>query len=115
MDTARYTYHDDANRVDVTIPIHEGREYFFGDVSFTGQKIYDADTLRGQIDDLLKQPYTDARVDDIPRRLQAYFKARGYYEAKVAAPCHPAARPNGRGPVPVLHALGAGESFDEMI
>jgi len=41
--------------------------------------------MRGQIDDLLKQPYTDARVDDIPRRLQAYFKARGYYNANVSA------------------------------
>ena len=115
IDPPRYTYHDDANRVDVTLPIHEGRQYFFGDVSFTGQKIYDADTLRGQIDDLLKQPYTDARVDDIPRRLQAYFKARGYYEAKVAATGDPAAAQNGRVPVHVVIASGPVYHFDEVI
>ncbi len=115
IDPPRYTYHDDANRVDVTIPIHEGRQYFFGDVSFTGQKIYDADTLRGQIDDLLKQPYTDARADDIPRRLQAYFKARGYYEAKVAATGDPAAAQSGRVPVHVVIASGPVYHFDEVI
>ncbi len=115
IDPPRYTYHDDANRVDVTIPIHEGRQYFFGDVSFTGQKIYDADTLRGQIDDLLKQPYTDARVDDIPRRLQAYFKARGYYEAKVAATGDPATAQSGRVPVHVVIASGPVYHFDEVI
>jgi outer membrane protein assembly complex protein YaeT len=115
IDPPRYTYHDDVNRVDVTIPIHEGRQYFFGDVSFTGQKIYDADTLRGQIDDLLKQPYTDARVDDIPRRLQAYFKARGYYEAKVAATGDPVAAQSGRVPVHVVIASGPVYHFDEVI
>jgi outer membrane protein insertion porin family len=77
VDPPRYTYHDDVARVDVTIPIREGRQYFFGDVSFRGQTIYGQEALRGQIDDLLKQPFTDARVADIPRRLQSYFKSRG--------------------------------------
>jgi len=76
-------YHTRFNQVDVVIPIQEGRQYFFGNVSFTGKKIYDAETLRGQIQDLLSQPYTDARVADIPRRLQTYYKARGYYDVKV--------------------------------
>jgi len=74
VEQPRYTFVNAANRVDVTIPIREGRQYFFGDVSFRGQTIYGADAMRGQIEDLLKQPYTDARVADIPRRLQAYFK-----------------------------------------
>ena len=115
IDPPRYTYHDEVSRVDVIIPIHEGRQYFFGDVSFTGQKIYDAETLRGQIDDLLKQPYTDARVDDIPRRLQAYFKARGYYEAKAQATGDPAAAQSGRVPVHVVISSGPVYRFDEVI
>jgi len=89
VEPPRYTFHDEANRVDMTIPIHEGRQYFFGNISFHGQTIYGADALRGQIDDLLKQPFTDARVADIPRRLQAYFKTRGYYEVKVEATAEP--------------------------
>src|SRR4029077_18030824 len=39
IDAPTYTYHNDTNQVDVTIPIHEGRQYFFGNVTFSGQKI----------------------------------------------------------------------------
>src|ERR1700730_1958479 len=70
VDKPQYTFHNDTNQVDALIPIHEGRQYFFGDVTFIGKAIYDPATLRGQILDLLKQPYTDARLADIPRRLQ---------------------------------------------
>jgi len=106
VDQPRYTFHEEANRVDVTIPIHEGRQYFFGNVSFHGQTIYGADALRGQIDDLLKQPFTDARVADIPRRLQGYFKTRGYYEVKVGATAEPTSAVNGHIPVDVAISPG---------
>src|SRR6202011_5209911 len=106
VDQPRYTFHDEANRVDVTIPIHEGRQYFFGNISFRGQTIYGAEALRGQIEDLLKQPFTDARVADIPRRLQAYFRTRGYYEVKVEATAEPTTAVNGRIPVDVAISPG---------
>src|SRR5256886_2076425 len=106
VDPPRYAFHDEANRVDVTIPIHEGRQYFFGNIAFHGQTIYGADALRGQIEDLLKQPFTDARVADIPRRLQAYFKTRGYYEVKVEATGEPESAVSGRIPVDVAISPG---------
>jgi len=114
IDPPRYTYHNELNRVDVTIPIHEGRQYFFGEISFIGQKIYDAENLQGQIEDLLKQPYTEARVDDIPRRLQAYFKARGYYAVKVEATGSPAAAKGGHVPVQVTIASGPLYHFGDV-
>src|SRR6266550_4410224 len=46
-DPPRYTFHRETNQVDVVLPVHEGRQYFFGSVSFSGQTIYDAPTLRG--------------------------------------------------------------------
>jgi outer membrane protein insertion porin family len=85
VDAPQYHFSADGARVDVTIPVHEGRQYFFGDLIFRGNPVYDAATLRGQMVDLLSQPYTDRRVDDISRRLQAYYKARGYYSVKVEA------------------------------
>ncbi len=109
VDQPRYTFHDEASRVDVTIPIHEGRRYFFGNVSFHGETIYGADALRGQVDDLLKQPFTDARVADIPRRLQAYFRTRGYYEVKVEATAEQTAAVNGR--IPVDIAISPGQLY----
>jgi outer membrane protein assembly complex protein YaeT len=112
VDPPRYTYHDETNQVDAIIGIHEGRQYFFGDVSFSGQTIYDKETLRGQMLDLLRQPYTDARVADIPRRLQTYFKTRGYYDVKVEATGAPEGAVNGRVPVEIAVSPGPLYRFD---
>ncbi len=111
-DPPRYTFHRETNQVDVVLPIHEGRQYFFGSVSFSGQTIYDAVTLRGQMLDLLRQPYTDARVADIPRRLQAYFRARGYYDVKVSATAALEEAVDGRVPVQVAITAGPVYRFD---
>jgi outer membrane protein insertion porin family len=112
VDPPRYNFHEQSNEVDVVVPIHEGRQYFFGRISFTGQTVYDAETLRGQIVDLLQRPYTDARVADIPRRLEAYFKARGYYNVKVAADGAPQEAGDGRVPVQIAISAGPVYYFD---
>jgi len=112
VDPPRYTYREQSNQVDAIIPIHEGKQYFFGDVSFSGRAIYDAETLRGQMLDLLQQPYTDARVADIPRRLQTYFKTRGYYDVKVEATGAPEEAVNGHVPVEIAIAAGPLYHFD---
>jgi outer membrane protein assembly complex protein YaeT len=112
VDPPRYVFHDQSNLVDVIISIHEGQQYFFGSVSFTGRTVYDAETLRGQMLDLLQQPYTDARIADIPRRLQAYFKSHGYYDVKVEATGAPEEAVNGRVPVQIAIAAGPVYHFD---
>jgi outer membrane protein assembly complex protein YaeT len=112
VDPPRYIFQGQINRADVVIPIHEGSQYVFGSISFTGQTIYDAETLRGQIFDLLQQPYTDARVADIPRRIEAYYKARGYYDVNVDATAAPDQAVNGRVPVQVAIAAGPVYHFD---
>ena len=112
VDRPRYTFHDQTNQVDVVIPVDEGQQYVFGSVLFSGQTIYDAETLRGQMLDLLQQPYTDARVADIPRRLEGYFRARGYYDAKVVATAAPDQAVNGRVPVQIAIAAGPVYHFD---
>jgi outer membrane protein assembly complex protein YaeT len=112
VDPPRYNFQEGGDRVDVVVPIHEGPQYFFGRVSFNGQTVYDAETLRGQIIDLLQRPYTDARVADIPRRLQAYFKARGYYDVKVVANGALEEAINDRVPVQVTISAGPVYHFD---
>jgi len=112
VDPPRYKFNADSNDVDVVVPIHEGQQYFFGNISFSGQTVYGAEALRGQISDLLQRPYTDPRVEDIPRRLEAYFKARGYYDAKVVADGAPDEASNGRVPVHIVVSPGAVYHFD---
>jgi outer membrane protein assembly factor BamA len=60
----------------------------------------------------LQQPYTDVRVADIPRRLQTYFKTRGYYDVKVEATGAPEEAVNGRVPVEIAVAAGPLYHFD---
>jgi outer membrane protein insertion porin family len=112
VDPAQYKFQEQSNEVDVVVPIHEGRQYFFGSISFSGRTIYGADALRGQIVDLLQRPYTEARVEDIPRRLEAYFKARGYYDVKVVATGTPEEAVNGRVPVEIVVSAGPVYYFD---
>ncbi len=112
VDPPRYKFQDHSNEVDVVVPVHEGREYFFGSITFSGQTVYDAEALRGQLVDLVQRPYNDARVADIPRRLQAYFKARGYYDVKVEATGAPEEAVNGRVPVQIAISAGPVYHFD---
>lgn len=112
VDPPRYKFQPQSTEVDVIVPVHEGRQYSFGHIAFTGNTIYGAEALRGQIIDLLQRPYTDARVEDIPRRLQAYYKARGYYDVKVVANGAPDEAPNGRVPVQITISPGPVYHFD---
>ena len=117
VDPPQFRFSENGARVDVTIPVHEGRQYLFGELRFNGNTVYGAQALRGQMLDLLSQPYTDRRVDDISRRLQAYFKARGYYAVKVEATSEPDESSNGHVPVTVTHTdtASAPEAFlDEL-
>ncbi|HEX4641717.1 MAG TPA: outer membrane protein assembly factor BamA [Chthoniobacterales bacterium] len=112
VDSPIYHYADDGVRVDATIPITEGRQYSFGPVNFSGQTMYGSEALRGQLLDVIEQPYTDGRVSDIPRRLQSYYRARGYYDVKVDATGNPEAATNGRVPVVVSVTPGPLYHFD---
>jgi len=112
VDPPRDRFQAQSNEVDVVVPIHEGRQYSFGSISFGGRTIYGAEAMRGQLADLLQRPYTEARVADIPRRLEAYFKARGYYDVKVAASGAPEEAVNGRVPVQIAISAGPVYHFD---
>ena len=112
LDPPHYVYVGDGTHVNVTIAIHEGRQYFFGHVTFRGQTIYGEQALLGQLLDLLNKPYTDARLADIPRRLQAYFKARGYYDVKVDAVGDPVIAREGHVPVEISLEPGPLYHFD---
>ncbi|MGH8091956.1 MAG: BamA/OMP85 family outer membrane protein [Chthoniobacterales bacterium] len=98
--------------VTARIVVHEGQQYFFGKVNFVGPTIYDPETLRGQMLDLLRRPYTEARLADIPRRLQTYYKTRGYYAVKADVVSDPSLAIQGRVPVRVTVDPGPVYYFD---
>lgn len=112
IDPPHYDYPADGSQVNVTIAIHEGRQYFFGQATFRGPTIFGEQALRGQLVDILNKPYTDARAADIPRRLQAYFKTRGYYDVKIDAVGNPALARDGRVPLEISVQPGPLYHFD---
>src|SRR5207253_4916177 len=57
VDPPRYKFQPQSDDVDVVVPIHEGRQYSFGHIIFTGQTVYGAEALRPQLLDLLQRPY----------------------------------------------------------
>ncbi len=98
--------------VNARIVIQEGRQYSFGEINFVGPTIYGGEALRGQILDLLRQPYTEARLADIPRRLQSYYKTRGYFGVKVDAVGDPTLAVGGKVPIRVNVEPGPVYYFD---
>jgi outer membrane protein assembly complex protein YaeT len=107
-----YSYREGGTAVDANVAIVEGRRYSFGDLSFTGSTAFSPDQLREEMADLLAEPYTDRRLADIPRRLEAFYKARGYYDVKVTATGTPEAARNGHVPVRVTISSGPIYHFD---
>ncbi len=114
IDAPIFTEKGDGTRVQVTIPIHEGRRYTFGKISFIGPAPVPEEQLLSEILDLVAEPYTAARVADIPRRLQGYLKQRGYYNANVDAAGFPERAPGGRVPVRVTLEPGAVYHFGDV-
>jgi outer membrane protein assembly factor BamA len=112
VQSPNYSFKADGTQVDVTIAIVEGRQYSFGNIRFAGRPVYDAEVLRKEMIDILQQPYTDRRLADIPRRLQTYYKARGYYDVKVEVAGEPGAAGGGRVPVVVTISPGPVYYFD---
>jgi outer membrane protein insertion porin family len=102
----KYTPREGGTVMDATIAIVEGRRYSFGDVNFAGRTVFAPEELREEMADLLSEPYTDRRLADIPRRLEAFYKKRGYYAAKVDATGNPEAARGGRVPVTVTISPG---------
>ncbi|HEY3663053.1 MAG TPA: BamA/TamA family outer membrane protein [Chthoniobacterales bacterium] len=98
--------------VTTRIVVHEGQQYFFGNVNFVGPTIYGGEALRGQMLDLLRQPFTEGRLADIPRRLQSYYKTRGYYAVKVDAVADPNLALHGKVPVRITVEPGPVYHFD---
>ena len=67
VEKPHYAFHDDTGMVDALISVNEGRQYFFGQITFSGNTIYDSELLRGQIKDLLDRP--------LPKRALLIFRA----------------------------------------
>lgn len=82
-------YVNGRTRANLTVPIIEGRAYRFGAVTLEGPLVFPEKELRGLINDETKMPYTRPRVDSMQRKLEDYYKKKGYFTATVTVNSDP--------------------------
>ena len=76
VDPPHYVYVGDGTQVDVTIADPRRPAIFFRPRHFRrADNLWRARRCSGKCSIFSSKPYTDARLADIPRRLQAYFKS----------------------------------------
>ena len=108
----KFTPAEGGTVMNATIAIVEGRRYSFGDITFAGNTVFTREELLQEMGDLLNEPYTERRLADIPRRLEGFYKQKGYYAVKVDAAGNPQGASGGRVPVRVTLSPGVVHYFN---
>lgn len=97
---------------DIALHIVEGTQYHFGKIRFIGPLIFPEDDLRAQIAEETQNIFTEGRLAAAQRKLEDYFKNRGYFEASVEVEGDPAQALGGKVPITVLLKPGSLFHFD---
>lgn len=107
------TYGQGGTRAIVTVKITEGPRYLLGEVTFTGEPIYERSRLVSALGESAAA-YTTQRVNAMQRNLEFFYKAEGYYQAEVTVNSDPkswkAGRLGGRR-VPATFVVKPGPKF----
>ena len=96
----------------LTIRIHEGRQYFFGAITFAGERVLPRSELLAPLHNELARPYSELQVETMRGDLEHLLKTRGYFKAEVAANAEPEAAVKGRVPVTFTLSPGGFYRFD---
>lgn len=102
----------DGTSAAITLVIHEGKQYHFGDIVLRGNQVFGPDVLRQELAEDLKQPYTEGRLAAAQRKLEDFYKKRGYFAAKVEASSDRSAQKKSRVTATFVINEGALHHFD---
>ena len=80
----------------ITLTIREGIQFRFGAIELEGPLIYPRETLLAEIAQDTKNFYTAGRLASAQRRLEDFYKKRGYFTVNVDASGDPAAARDGK-------------------
>lgn len=107
-----FTFEKDFTVGNVELTIHEGLQYRFGEIVIVGSTIFSEEELLAAIHDDVEAPFTDGRMASAARRIEDYYKTRGYYEANVSVDATPPDQEDGRVGVTFHVEPGALYTFD---
>jgi len=77
------TFNDAKTMANVDLKITEGVQSIFSRINFEGDLIFPRDTLVALINEETRRIYTDGRLAAAERKLEDYYKQRGYFTAEV--------------------------------
>lgn len=100
---------------DISLSIHEGIQYRFGDITWIGSLIFPKEELLGKIATETKNIFTDGRLAAAQRKLEDYYKRNGYFTAEVTVSGDPATAVDGLVPVVVTVKPGLLFHFDGSV
>lgn len=100
---------NDRAKASISLRIEEGRQYRFGEIRFTGDASFPRDALMEKAGEDVRGPFTEGRVDAVRRRIQDFYRTRGYYLARVEADVSPESAINGT--VPASFHITPGQLF----
>ena len=100
VDQPEITFSPDKKRVLIHVTVHEGTQYRFGKLNFTGDLVFYPQTdLLTALKPFTDQPYTQAQVTNLQRKVIYFYRSRGYFDVKVDVESDPANAQNGMVPV----------------
>jgi outer membrane translocation and assembly module TamA len=74
----------------------EGIQFHFGEIQFQGPLVFPRETLLAEIAEDTKSFYTAGRLASAQRRLEDFYRKRGYFTINVEASGDPAAARDGK-------------------
>lgn len=103
-------YINGRTKANISVAISEGRAYRFGAVTLDGPLVFQESEVRGLISDQIALPYTKPRVDSMQRKLEDYYRKKGYFTAQVTAESDPL-QANAAGSVPARFVVKPGPLY----
>lgn len=96
IDQPAISFSPDKKRVLIKVTIHEGTQYRFGKLSFTGDLVFYPQTeLLAALAPFSNKPYTPTQVTNMQRKVIYFYRSRGYFDVKVDVESDPAKTQSG--------------------
>ena len=112
VDPPEFTLNADKTSATITLRLKEGIQYHFGDIELVGPIVFPRETLMAEILEETKNIYTEGRLAAARRKLEDFYKKRGYFMASVEATGNVEAARGGNVPATFKIAPGPLYRFD---
>ncbi len=99
----------DGTEAQIVVGIVEGKRYFFGNVTFTGDTRYATPDLIGALGAKAEGPFNPALINVMQGSLRSWLRGRGHFTAEVVATADATLAVAGR--IPVRFEVLAGPKF----